>query len=317
MTITEVVSGGSRAYLALVTDSEAKTPLEINDSSFPVKVFAVWGPAGSPGKSTIASNIACELALLGQRVLLIDLDTLSPSTSIALGLVETPAGLSACLRLADQGRFTSQEYHRLTVSLQMGRTELRFMPGLTSPARWPEVSYERVRKMLQSIESQLDFVVMDLPQATEFNPNLAHPSAMARTSEVNRDSLLRDVLAKCMKLIVVSGADPIAAHRFLMIQDYLKECAPRHHPYTVVNRFRTTALGSRARAEIEETYLSLAKVRIDAFVPDEPENFDRALLNGIPLALLKRSSPARHAISDLARQLLLDSASGEVLAKLS
>jgi MinD-like ATPase involved in chromosome partitioning or flagellar assembly len=85
----------------------------------------------------------------------------------------------------------------------------------------------------------------------------------------------------------------------------------------VVNRFRTSALGSRAKAELQETYLSLAQARIDAFIPDESGNFDRALLNGLPLALLKRSSPARQAISDLARQLLLDSASGEALAKLS
>ena len=75
--------------------------------------------------------------------------------------------------------------------------------------------------------------------------------------------------------------------------------------------------GSRAKAELEETYLTLAKVRIDAYIPDEPENLDRALLNGLPLALLKRSSPARQAISDLARQLLLDSAAGDALAKLS
>jgi MinD-like ATPase involved in chromosome partitioning or flagellar assembly len=52
------------------------------------------------------------------------------------------------------------------------------------------------------------------------------------------------------------------------------------------------------------------------FIPEDRENIDRAMLNGLPLALLKRSSPARVALADLAKQLLVGSASRRSVAKL-
>ena len=317
MTLLGTRPRGRRAHLALVSADDAVSAKAENKSRFPVNIISCWGPAGSPGKSTIASNLACEMALLGQRVLLVDLDTLSPALAITLGLVDTPAGLSACLRLAEQSRLTVEEYERLTVSVQLGRNELRFMPGLNSPNRWPEVTIERLEQLLDCIESEVDQVVLDLPQATQFRTNLNHPSAMNQTIDLGRDQLLVNLLRQSSKLVMVSGCDPVSAHRFLAAQEYLEESGSSLNPYTVINRFRTSALGSKAKAELEETYLTLAKIRIDAYIPDEPENLDRALLNGLPLALLKRSSPARQAISDLARQLLLDSTSGDALAKLS
>ena len=317
MTILGTKPRGRRAHLAVVSDSNLEPVNQRSSSVFPINVISCWGPAGSPGKSTLASNLACEMALLGQRVLLLDLDTLSPALSISLGLVDTPAGLSACLRLAEQSRLTVEEYERLTVSIQIGRNELRFMPGLNSPTRWAEVTFERLAKLFESIQAEVDHIVIDLPQATQFRTTLNHPSVMNQAIDLGRDALLVSLLRQSSKLVMVSGCDPVAAHRFLVAQEYLDEVASSLNPYTVINRFRTSALGSKARAELEETYLSLARVRIDAFIPDEPENLDRALLNGLPLALLKRSSPARQAISDLARPLLLDSASGDALAKLS
>jgi len=317
MTLIGTKPRGRRSHLAVVSENGVEQTSPLNNSLFPVKVISCWGPAGSPGKSTLASNLACEMALLGQRVLLVDLDTLSPALAQMLGLVETPAGLSACLRLAEQSRLSVEEFERLTVSIQIGRNELRFMPGLNSATRWPEVTLERLETLFESIRTEIDHVVIDLPQATQFRTNLNHPSAMNQSVDAGRDELLVNLLRQSSKLVMVSGCDPIAAHRFLVAQEYLEETGSTLNPYTVINRFRTTALGSKAKAELEETYLTLAKVRIDAYIPDEPENLDRALLNGLPLALLKRSSPARQAISDLARQLLLDSASGDALAKLS
>ena len=317
MTFLGTRTRGRRAHLALVPESISQQNKTNSHTGLPVNVIGCWGPAGSPGKSTVAANLACEMALLGKRVLLVDLDTLSPSLAIALGLVDTPAGLSACLRLADQSRLTADEYHRLTVSIQLGRHDLRFMPGLNSPSRWPEVTADRFVRLLESIKSEIEIVVVDLPQATSFITHLNHPSVLAQNMDLGRDAFLVEFLRQVSKLVLVSGCDPVSAHRFLAAREYLEEFAIQVNPYTVVNRFRTSSLGSKAKTELEDTFLSLAKVRIDAFIPDEPENLDKALLNGLPLTLLKRSSPARQVISNLARQLLLDSASGEALAKLS
>jgi MinD-like ATPase involved in chromosome partitioning or flagellar assembly len=280
-----------------------------------VHVIAVWGPAGSPGKSTIATNVAAELALSGQRVLLVDLDTLAPSLALGLGLVDTPAGLSACLRLAEQNRLSIEEFNRLTISISLGRNELKFMPGLSSAHRWPEVSAERFEKLLSFAQGLVDHVVVDLPQATVSKSNYFHPSSMI-SSENSRDSLLASVLTKAAKVVLVSGCDPVAAQRFLRTKEFLVELEPNLRPLVAVNRFRTSALGNRAKDELIETYLTLAQLRIDVFIPEDRENVDKAMLNGLPLALLKRSSPARVAIAELAKQLLVSAPSRKSVAKL-
>jgi MinD-like ATPase involved in chromosome partitioning or flagellar assembly len=255
------------------------------------------------------------MALAGERVLLIDLDTLSPSLALGLGLVATPAGLSACLRLAEQNRLTNDEYKRLTISISLGRHELAFMPGLSSPHRWPEVTADRFEKLIHDLQSEIDHVVVDLPQATTFKSSVFHPSSMAE-SEFSRDTLLKSVLSKASKVILLAGSDPVAASRLLIAKELIDELGSHLNPFLVVNRFRTTALGAGARSELEETFLSLAKLRVDNFIPEDRDNLDKAMLNGLPLALLKRSSPARVAIAELAKQILLGSRSRRSVAKL-
>jgi MinD-like ATPase involved in chromosome partitioning or flagellar assembly len=189
------------------------------------------------------------------------------------------------------------------------------MPGLSSAHRWPEVSPERFEKLLVDLVGVIDHVVVDLPQATVFKPNLYHPSSMA-TNEFSRDTLLKSVLAKAAKVVMISGCDPVAAQRFLVAKEFIGEIGQDIDPLVVVNRFRTNALGSRAKQELIETYLNLAQLRIDVFIPEDRDNLDKAMLNGLPLALLKRSSPARVGIAELAKQLLVSSPSRRSVAKL-
>src|SRR5699024_10200286 len=44
-------------------------------------ITTVWGAAGSPGRTTVAVNIAAELAISGARTLLIDADTYASSVA--------------------------------------------------------------------------------------------------------------------------------------------------------------------------------------------------------------------------------------------
>ncbi|MFN4847506.1 MAG: CpaE family protein [Rhodoluna sp.] len=292
------------SHLAVVAEPQQQP----NQISFSANTIAIWSGSGSPGRTSLAINLAAELVLNGKRVLLIDLDSLAPSIPLALGLAETPAGLSAVLRLLDQQRLSRAELARLTVALDLGRAELLFLPGLSSPYRWEEITPERLAKFLSQISEQFDYVILDLPQACYASSRLAHP---ALAGVMDRDSLLRSVLMGSKTLVTVSGSDPIAAKRFLQAQELLIEIGRTEDQLVVVNRFRTGAIGSNAKNELEESYLSLAKLRIDAFIPDEPENMDRSIRNGLPLALIKRSSAARQAIKQLAEQIQLSSAKRE------
>ncbi|MFA7324029.1 MAG: AAA family ATPase, partial [Candidatus Nanopelagicales bacterium] len=71
------------------------------------QVIAVWGPSGSPGRTTTALVMAGALAACGQRVLVVDGDTTAPSVTFLMGIVEDASGLVVATRYASQGRLTS------------------------------------------------------------------------------------------------------------------------------------------------------------------------------------------------------------------
>ena len=64
------------------------------------QLLAVWGPTGAPGRTTVAINVASELAELGQSVLLIDADSYGGAIAPTLGLIDDAAGFAAACLLA-------------------------------------------------------------------------------------------------------------------------------------------------------------------------------------------------------------------------
>ena len=63
-------------------------------------VIAVWGPAGAPGRTTLAIEVAAEIAARGHRVALLDADTYGGQVAPALGMLDEAPGFAAACRLA-------------------------------------------------------------------------------------------------------------------------------------------------------------------------------------------------------------------------
>src|SRR5699024_1297042 len=67
-------------------------------SAEPGTVVAVWGPVGAPGRSTLAVNLASEIAASGTPALLLDLDTYGASVAQLLSVLDEAPGLAAAAR---------------------------------------------------------------------------------------------------------------------------------------------------------------------------------------------------------------------------
>ena len=89
----------------------------VSDVSELGKHIVCWGSSGS-GKSSIATNLAFELALSGKRIFLVDADSYHPSIAALLGLVDSGAGIAACLRLCRKGRMTEDDLSRLSQQIE-------------------------------------------------------------------------------------------------------------------------------------------------------------------------------------------------------
>ena len=255
--------------------------------------ICVWGPNGSPGKSTLALNLACELASAGKRVLLLDLDTQSASLGFMIGINEPGPGVAAAARLVGQGRLDAEQFLRLAVQHQVGKGALSILTGLGSEVRWPELTEEKVRGIISCAEQNFDFVILDV--ASPLEAGLKHVGGV-----VDRNVSSRTALEVSTQVIVVFNADQIGVKRLCDSFEQMKLLA--RQPILVANRFRTTALGGSAKQQIKDAVLEICDSEVNWFIPEDRASCDRAVLEMIPLVMLKRTSGARQAIAQFVRQ---------------
>ena len=224
------------------------------------QVIAVTSPHGSTGKTTVAINLALELAAEKFQVLLIDADLEGPSVANYLCLSELPAGLAGAFRLASQNRFDKAQLERLSV--QVPKNSLTILPGVVSEPR-SELTREITGAIIETAKLNFDFVVIDLGS---LEPNK------------NSFDLTREVLLLADQVVLVALADPIGIFRLLRLEPQV--LALSENPKLIINRLRNTVV-TQAKSEIKTTLASLGAIDIAAFLPDDPAHVDQATRLGM------------------------------------
>jgi MinD-like ATPase involved in chromosome partitioning or flagellar assembly len=246
----------------------------------------VTSPHGSTGKTTVAINIALELAAEKARVLLIDGDIQGPAVANHFALTQQPAGLQAALRIASQQRFDLEQLERL--SFQFQRSTLRIMPGSQNFPSQP-FDQESVANLLGTARSGYEFTVIDLG-------SLSGDGSGAQAELTNAIISLAD------RRIVVCLADPIGIFRLLGIENVIT--ASSKPVDLVMNRVRNSVIAS-ARREIAITLQRLSTLEPKAYLPDDPQHIDQAVRTGVPATSLSRSGSFRQALTGFVRTELL------------
>jgi MinD-like ATPase involved in chromosome partitioning or flagellar assembly len=254
--------------------------------SFNPVVIAITSPYGSTGKTTVAINIALELAAEKARVLLIDGDTRGPAVANHFLLSEQPAGLAAALRIATQQRFDFDQLERL--SFQFQKSTLRIMPG-SQDLPLQAIDESAIAMLLDTARSGFEYTVIDLGC---LNPH----------SESRQDFLTSSILSLADRTVLVCLADPIGIFRLLSAEESI--AALPSAPNLVMNRVRNSVIAS-ARREIGITLQRLSSLEPKAFLPDDPVHIDQAVRTGVPATSLSRSGSFRQALTGFVRAELL------------
>lgn len=254
-------------------------------SSSPV-VIAVTSPHGSTGKTTVAINIALELAAEKARVLLIDGDIQGPAVANHFALTQQPAGLQAALRIASQQRFDLEQLERL--SFQFQRSTLRIMPGSQNFPSQP-FDQEPVANLLETARSGYEFTVVDL-------------GSLSADAIGTQTELTDTIISLADRRIVVCLADPIGIFRLLGIENLI--AASIKPVDLVMNRVRNSVIAS-ARREIDITLQRLSTLEPKAYLPDDPQHIDQAVRTGVPATSLSRTGTFRQALTGFVRAELL------------
>jgi len=263
-------------------------------------VVAVWGPAGSPGRTTIAIGIAAEIAAAGFTVALCDVDTHSASVAPALGLMDEAPGFAAACRLAAAGSLDRGELERIGQRHGPDSGGFWVLTGIGQPNRWPELSGERVRATIEECRSWVDYVVLDTGFSLENDEEISSDLFSPR-----RNAATLTALREADHIVSVAAAEPIGLSRFLRSHGDLADIAVTDRITVVANKVRGSAIGLNPSGQVAQTLARFGGIESPVLVPWDQSGCDAAILSGRTLDEVAPRSPARLAMQQLVSDHLL------------
>ena len=126
------------------------------------QIIAVWGPAGSPGRSTLALCLAATLARRDQRVIVVDADSYAPSLAPMLGLHESRSGVQSLSRHARLETVDADVLEACAVNLELGAQTFSVVTGLNSAAQYVDCGSLAWSRALTTLRAVGHTLVVDL-----------------------------------------------------------------------------------------------------------------------------------------------------------
>ena len=235
------------------------------------QLVAVFNPKGGVGKTTIATNLAAMLVDKGQRVLLVDADTVTGHVSTSLGMDAVPTVVDAWRDESEGGN--AQTFSEIASDHPSG---LRVLPLSSSPIHTEILDPDRVAAGIAAARRKADYVMVDL-----------HPSY----------SLLnRAIFDKADRILVPVTPDLPAIRAVMKLRDVAEELGMRERLVLIINR----ANSGVSVADIEKAVgmPAYALIRSAGLVIVKATNEGRALVDIAP------RDPVTRDFSELADRLL-------------
>ena len=126
------------------------------------QIIAVWGPAGSPGRSTLALCLAATLARRNQRVIVVDADSYAPSLAPMLGLHESRSGVQSLSRHARLETVDAHVLEACAVNFELGAQSFSVVTGLSSAAQYVDCGLLAWSRALTTLRAVGHTLVVDL-----------------------------------------------------------------------------------------------------------------------------------------------------------
>lgn len=283
---------------SLVADDEVATAAEPSAPGVgaspvaprPGRVISVWGPAGAPGRTTVAVGLAAELARR-HRTILLDVDPYGGAVAQVLGIVDEASGMLSAARVVAGGQLP-ERFGTIQRSLD---NRLSVVTGLPRADRWVEVRAGVVEGLIEVARGH-GFVVADTGFSLEDDPTLGQVGARP-----GRNRMTLAALESADEVVVVGSADPVGLARLARGLVELGEVVAPASVHVVVNRMRPTlGWAERHLAGMLDGLAPVARVH---FLPEDRATVDRALLAGRTLQEVGDSGLTR-ALGGLVAELV-------------
>ncbi|HAQ59595.1 MAG TPA: hypothetical protein DCR63_03910 [Microbacterium sp.] len=264
------------------------------------RIVVVWGPEGSPGRSTLASLLAFELARGGTSAALIDADSYAPSLAMSLGLPDEGPGFPAACRQAGLGALDQSELRRISSPVRTDDVTVDVLCGINRRGRWPELAAERVTSTLEAARAWTAYTVVDVAAPLEQDEEVMHDLEGPR-----RNAATLAALRTADVIVAVCAADPVGIARFVRGYSEVRAVAGATPVLVIANRVRPGGLGLDARGQIRRTLDRFTGIRDVSFLPWDQRSTDAAVLAAQPLAAVAPRSALVGAVRRFVGETLL------------
>ena len=253
----------------------------------------MFNPKGGVGKTMIATNLAAALVARGQRVLLVDADTVTGHVATSLGMEGVPTVIDSWRDELEGGPPTTFEEQA-----SVHASGLRVLPLSSHPLNTELLEPQRVAGAIAVARRSFDFVVVDL-----------HPSY---------SPLNRAVFDKADRILVPVTPDLPAIRAVVKLREIADELGMRDRLAVIVNRANSgirledveRTVGIPTFGQVRSSGLLLVRASNEGrtlmdLAPREKVTQDFALLAdkilGIsegdaakqPMTIFRRAAPAR------------------------
>jgi pilus assembly protein CpaE len=206
------------------------------------ELIAIFNPKGGVGKTVIATSLAAMLVSKGERVLLIDADTVTGHVPISLGMDGVPTVVDAWRDELEGG--PAQTFAEIASDHSSG---LRVLPLSSSPILTDILDPARVATAITVVRRGVDYVIVDL-----------HPSY---------SPLNRAIFDKADRILVPVTPDLPCIRAAMKLREVADELGMRERLVLIVNRANTgvpladieKAVGIPVYAEIHSAGMVIVK----------------------------------------------------------
>lgn len=241
------------------------------------RVIAISSGKGGVGKSTVATNLACALALTGARVGLMDADLYGPNIPMMMGSTTGPE--------QKDGKIVPAEIHGVKL------ISMAYLVPEEAPLVWrgPMVHQYLQAFFRDVLWGELDYLLIDLPPGTgdvQLSLSQMVPLAGAITVTTPQEVALHDVrkgMAMFQKVNV-----PLLGIIENMSYFVCGHCGERTDIFS-------TGGGERAAEKVGVPFLG--RIPIDPAIRDGGDS-------GHPIVIADPSSPQAAAFRDIAQKLI-------------
>ena len=146
-----------------------------------VKVISFSNLKGGVGKTSIAANVAYNLALLNKRVLLVDMDSQANSSRYFANRYFVGESIKNIFdKMTRKEPVEAEDVRRYIVPIEFENAELELLPSELSLGRIVELSrsvftlpHKKLADILKLVRDDYDFIVIDTPPSTGLSLHMA------------------------------------------------------------------------------------------------------------------------------------------------